>query len=146
MIFITNIVLYITLTLNTCINSENNTNKQAEALTNFLHEHALQIFGEKIPIKTNCASSSPKWFDANCYRAKRDFKLARNTYNRNRTDTNRIDFVKKRTKYNRVRKRAKQCFMLNEGQRLEKIAKSQPRKFWKSLKNVILSEKTTVVI
>ena len=23
--------------------------------------------------------------------------------------------------------------MLNEGQRLEKIAKSQPRKFWKSL-------------
>ena len=47
-------------TLNICINSENNTNKQAEALTNFLHEHALQIFGENIPIKTNCASSSPK--------------------------------------------------------------------------------------
>ena len=38
-------------TLNTCINSENSTNKQAEALTNFLLEHALQIFGEKNPIK-----------------------------------------------------------------------------------------------
>ena len=33
-----------------------------------------------------------------------------------------------------MRQKAKTCFKINVGQRLEKIAKSQPRKFWKSLK------------
>ena len=36
--------------------------------------------------------------------------------------------------------------MLNEGQRLEKITKSQPRIFWKSLKKCYSKRKKTVVI
>ena len=33
-----------------------------------------------------------------------------------------------------MRQKAKRCFKMNEGQRLDKIARSQPHKFWKSLK------------
>ena len=54
-----------------------------------------------------------------------------------------MTFVKTRTKYNRVRQKAKTCVKMNEGHRLEKIAKSQPRKFWKSLKSVIIILKIT---
>ena len=53
---------------------------------------------------------------------------------KHKTDDNRITFTKSRTKYNRARPKAKKYFTFNEGKRLENIAKTQPRKFWKSLK------------
>ena len=55
-------------------------------------------------------------------------------FKRNKTDENIIAFAKARTKYNKARQKAKHSFKIKECQRLEQIAKSQPRKFWKSLK------------
>ena len=130
--------------LDACINSESSLNTQAETLTEFFYENAI---GKPIPVnRTNnkfSPKTSPKWYNADCHRAKQEFKTARNTFNRNRTDQNRVSFVRTRTKYNRVRKQAKRCFKLNEGERLEKIAKSQPRKFWKSIKKCYSKPKNT---
>ena len=88
--------------LDACINSESSLNTQAETLTEFLYEYAIQIFGKPIPVnRTNnkfSPKTSPKWYNADCHRAKQEFKTARNTFNRNRTDENRVSFVRTRTK------------------------------------------------
>ena len=78
----------------------------------------------------------PKWFDEECYRKKQDFKKARNKFVKNKIEENRTAFTKSRTIYNRVRQRAKTRYKINEGRRLENIAKTQPKKFWKSLKKI----------
>lgn len=79
-------------------------------------------------------TSKPKWFDKNCHEAKKEFKTARNIFARNKTNENRLSFVRTLTKYNRIRQRAKRLFKMNEGKRLGSIANSKPRQFWKSLK------------
>ena len=124
--------------LDVCINSDINTGKKAEALTNFLYDNANKIFGKNIPVKSNktkgSQTSKPKWFDKNCQKAKQEFKTARNIFSRNKTNENRLCFVRTRTKYNRIRQKAKRRFKMNEGKRLGSIANSKPRQFWKSLK------------
>ena len=60
----------------------------------------------------------------------------------NKIDENRTAFTKSRTIYNRVRQRAKTRYKINEGRRLENIEKTQPKKFWKSLKRSINKTKT----
>jgi hypothetical protein len=67
--------------------------------------------------------------------AKKEFKMARNFCLRNKTYKNRIQFTKIRTIYNLIQKKAKPNFRINEAKRLEEIAKTQPRTFWKSIKN-----------
>ena len=43
-------------------------------------------------------------------------------------------FVRARTKYNKTKKKAKFEYKSTEGHKLRKLAKSNPRKFWKILK------------
>ena len=131
--------------LESIISPETDVNMHAEILSNFIYDHALKTFGKKIPVKTEnetTHSQGPTWFNTECHHAKQDFKTARNTFNQNKTAENRIAFVRMRTKYNKVRKKAKTAFKISEGQRLEHIAKSQPRKFWKSLKKCYNKPKT----
>ena len=125
------------------ISNENITDKntvlQVETLTNFLHEKANVIFGKTFKINTNksdknSVNQKPKWFNEACFSAKQEFKTSRNNFSHNKTDENRISFTRARTKYNRARKKAKQKFKLKEGQRLENIAKTKPKQFWKSIK------------
>ena len=123
------------LNYNSCTNISN----KVEFLTKFLHENALKVFGVNVSdksknIDSNTFSKSPKWFDESCHNAKRDFKNARNVFIRNKTVENRGVFVKMRTKYNNTRRKAKYNYKKMEEQRLENIAKSQPKKVWKSLK------------
>ena len=47
---------------------------------------------------------------------------------------NRLRFTHTRTRYNKIRKRVKYKYKVEEGRRLKNIAKSQSRTFWKSLK------------
>ena len=63
-----------------------------------------------------------------------EFIKARNAFTKTKSDENRITFSNLRTKYNRTRQNAKRRFKVSDGKRLESIAKSQPRKFSKSLK------------
>lgn len=122
------------------IASSENIDTKTEILTEFLHETAEQIFGKNVRLNQtkyddkHNQSEKPKWFDESCFTSKQEFKTARNLFSHNKSTENRTSFVKARTKYNRARYRAKTRFKYNEGKKLENIAKTQPRKFWKSLK------------
>ena len=84
-------------------------------------------------INTNVKAKVNRWFDSDCYRAKQDFKVARNAFIRNKTDANRNVFTKCRTKYNRLKYKAKRAYKIREGKRLSSLARNQPRYFWKEL-------------
>ena len=75
-----------------------------------------------------------EWFDSQCRESKTEFKTARNTFLRHKTDTNRLHFVKMRTKYNRVKRRAKFKYKQKEGQNISNMAKTAPKRFWKEIK------------
>ena len=83
----------------------------------------------------------PKRFDKEYYRKKQEFIKARNKFIKNKIDENRTAFTKSRTIYNKIRQRANTRYRINEGQRLENIAKTQPKTFWKSLKKSINKSK-----
>ena len=100
-------------------------------------DQSKQVFNKTINARSNNKNNhtnSPKWFNQECHQRKQDFRNARNRFNKSKSDQNRIAFTKSRTKYNRTRYKAKMRFKRSEGQRLENIAKTKPRKFWKSLK------------
>lgn len=105
-------------------------------LSQFLHDKAFEVFGKTF----NNSNTSKKhnvnkeWFDENCKNAKRDFTHARNVFNRARNDQSRINFTQARTKYNRVKRKAQYNYKIKEGQRLNDLAKKDPRKFWKTIK------------
>ena len=127
-------------------NSTSNVSKKIEILTNYFHENVLKIFGKNVPNNSrntsgNMFNDRPKWFDENCYNAKKDFKNSRNIFNKNKTAENRTACVKMHTKYNKIGQKAKYNYKKKEGQCLENIAKSQPKKFSKSLKNGIENQK-----
>ena len=105
-----------------------------EILTNYLHENAMKTFGK---IKTSENTSFEKkslWFDENCRLLKSQFKKARNEFVKRRTDENRHLFTHARTKYNYAKKKAKNKHKIKEGQKLQSISKTHPKKFWKSIK------------
>ena len=55
---------------------------------------------------------------------------------KHKNDLNRQNFVRCRTKYNRIKSKAKQRHKISEGQKLNFEAKKQPRKFWRKIKSL----------
>ncbi|MEW8545253.1 MAG: reverse transcriptase family protein, partial [Candidatus Thiodiazotropha sp.] len=107
-------------------------------LTRYLHDNAFDIFG-KTSYNKNYTTQNKKvrneWFDENCVNAQRDFKSARNIFNRSKNEESRINFTRARTRFNRIKRKAKQRYKIKEGQRINKMAKSQPKKFWQNIKS-----------
>lgn len=108
------------------------------SFTTFMNENSKHVFGS-VNFRTATNSTAKKfkqseWFNNDCKIAKREFKTARNALLRGKNDANRKVFVKKRTKYNRVKRLAKNKFKRTEGKAVSELAKSNPKKFWKSIK------------
>ena len=74
------------------------------------------------------------WFNNDCKETSKDFKNARNRYNRNKTTENRASFTRLRTKYNKVKRVAQNKYKTKEGQRVCSLAKNNPKHFWKEIK------------
>ena len=53
-----------------------------------------------------------------------------------KNDINRQNFVKQRTKYNRIKTKAKQKNKITEGQNLNTEARKQPKKVWRKIKSL----------
>ena len=107
--------------------------------TRFMHDNAFEVFGKTYTDKSYTAQRNKPhndWFDENYYQARHDFKTARNAFNRSKTEESRLEFIRKRTRFNRVRWKAKHKFKQREGQRISKLAKSDPKHFWKSIKSL----------
>ena len=107
--------------------------------TRLLLDNAFDVFGKTYSCKsrsTHPVNENNERFDSNCYNAKQEFKSARNLFNHLKTDESRINFTRARTKYNRIKRNAKTKFRTKEGQRINNLAKKQPRKLWKNIKSV----------
>ena len=107
-------------------------------VTRMLHDNAFEVFGKTF----SCGNYTTwrkkvhnDWFKEECVSAQRDFKTARNNFNRSRTEESRRIFTRARTRFNRIKIKAKQNFKINEGLRINNLAKSNPRKFWKNIKS-----------
>ena len=86
------------------------------------HDSAFDVFGKTTSSKshsTKRVNKNNEWFDENCQKAKRDFKNARNNFNRMKTDETRsLSFTRARTRYNRTKQKAKKKFKIKEGNRI----------------------------
>lgn len=91
--------------------NKENINCEIKHLTSYIYDNAVTIFGKKVNInhdkKIRNKADSQKWFDYNCNTAKKEFKRARNIFNKLKTDENKTHFVNMRTKYNKIRKKSK---------------------------------------
>ena len=121
--------------LTDCVNNST-VDSIVNSFTEYMYATAARVFG-----KETQTSDSPqpnlshnKWFDAECTNTKKDFKQARNVFLREKNVENRQRFVSTRTKYNRIKRKAKQKFKFQEGKNICNLAKKQPKKFWKTLK------------
>ena len=113
-------------------------------LTQILVDQSKEVFGKTINVQSNNKNNhtnSPKWFNQECHQSKQEFRNARNRFNKSKSDRNRIAYTTSRTDYNSTRYKAKTPFKRSEGQRIENIAKTKPRKFWQSLKKMLQKSK-----
>ncbi|MCG8044655.1 MAG: hypothetical protein N0E48_03045, partial [Candidatus Thiodiazotropha endolucinida] len=106
--------------------------------TSFMYEKGCQSFGTKCvhthDLNPEANYARNEWFDKQCQEAKTEFKTARNTFLRHKNDPNRLHFVKTRTKYNHVKRRAKFKYQQKEGENISNMAKTAPKSFWKEIK------------
>ena len=114
-------------------------NEKVDILSSFLAENSTKVFGKSVNTgnsrKRSKSKTSP-WFDVDCRTAKKDFAKARNLYMKQKDDINRQNFVKQRTKYNRIKTKAKQKFKIAECQKLNTEARKRPKKFWRKIKSL----------
>ena len=104
--------------------------------TVFMQENAFKVFGKKR--KTYYSESSfgfkKKWFNNECFSAKKEFNKARNTFLRNRNEENKALFIKQRKLYNCVKRKYKTVYKRAEGIRVSRLAKDNPKSFWRNVK------------
>ena len=104
--------------------------------TRMLHDSAFEMFGKTYNTsgyKSHKKKSNDAWFDESCANAKTEFNAARNRFNRTRTDQSRINFVRARTRFNHIKTKAKRIFRIKEGRRIDNLASSRPKEFWKNV-------------
>ena len=102
-----------------------------------LFDNAYQYFGRTSQSESQRQPLNLKhnpWFDNCCKTAKHNFNRAKHDYTRNRTDINRLNLTRCRSKLNKTKRRAKAIFKFEEGKRVEKLAKTNPKNFWKETK------------
>ena len=123
-------------------NSENNINEVLGKFSDSVYSCADKYFGKNI-CTDNFSTSirENKWFDEECHSAKTDFNRAKRLFSRNRSQQNRINFTKCRSKSNKIKRRAKTKYKRNEGQKISNMAKSNPKAFWKNLKKYTANAK-----
>ena len=99
---------------------------------------------------TNKAMAKNAWFDNNRAEASNSYKQARNLFLRNKSDTNRSNFVSMRTRYNKIKIFArKKTKSKKKAGRFLHWQKKQPNFFWenhqeKLKKKAQQSEKITI--
>ena len=105
-------------------------------VTRILHDNAFKVFGKTFD-SSNYTTHKKKvhndWFNEEYTSAQREFKTARNNFKRSQTEESRKHFMRARTRFNRIKKKANHKFKINEGLRVNNLAKSNPRKFWKNI-------------
>ena len=108
-----------------------------DKFSTLLFNNAYQYFGKTCQYESQHQSQNHKpnpWFNNSCKTAKQNFNRAKHEYTRNRSDINRVNLTRCRSKLNKAKRRAKSVFKFEEGKRVENLAKSNPKNFWKEIK------------
>ena len=126
----------------TRLDSDNiSVNEVVENFSKYLFDDAFCHFGKTI----NCESDNqPKitnmsnpWFDNTCKTAKQNFNRAKHAYSRCRSNENRVNLTRCRTSLNKAKRRAQAVYKFEKGKRVQNLAKTNSKQFWKEIKKVV---------
>lgn len=114
-----------------------------QSFTTLMNEKARHVFDRVVTHTCTHRNTKPKqkWFNADCLNKRKQFKQVRNTFVRDKSETNRRNFVKARSAYNKTKQQAKLKFKRQEGERINNLAKTDSKGFWKHIKQSIGSSK-----
>lgn len=108
-----------------------------EKFSNLLFDDAFSHFGVNSSYSCNRhfpANKQNAWYNDSCRNAKEKFSEASSLYKKDKSEERKLNFVKCRTKLNKETRRAKAVFKFEQGQRISKLAKTNPKSFWKHVK------------
>ena len=104
--------------------------------TSFMQDHAFKVFGKgKKNSPSRPQTPRKQWFNKECFDARKEFNRARNIFLKNRNDETRKEFLNKKNKYTKIKRKNKNLFMKSEGNRVSMLAKTNPKSFWHAIKN-----------
>ena len=93
-----------------------------DKFTTLLFNNAYQYFGKTSQYESQHQSQNHKpnlWFDNSCKTAKQNFNRAKHEYTRNRSNINRLNLTRCRSKLNKAKRRAKAIFKLEKANGLK---------------------------
>ena len=115
-------------------------NEGVQNLSKLLFDDSFQYFGKTVVFesehnsKPSCTANP--WFDNTCKTEKQNFNRAKHTYARCRSDQNRINLTRCRTSLNKAKRRAQAIYKFEKGKRVQNLARTNPKQFWKEIKKV----------
>ena len=116
-------------------------NEVVQNLSKLIFDDSFQYFGQTFVFDSEHQSKSSNmsnpWFDNTCKTAKQNFNRAKHAYARCRSDENRINLTRGRTSLNKAKRRAQAIYKFEKGKRVQNLAKTNPKQFWKEIKKVI---------
>ena len=103
-----------------------------------LFEDAFTYFGKSFSSdstqQTKHTNKSNPWFDNTCKTAKQNFNRAKHAYGHCQSEDNRKNLTCCRSTLNKAKRRAKAIYKFEHGKRIQNIAKTNSKKFWKEIK------------
>ncbi|MEW8545054.1 MAG: reverse transcriptase family protein [Candidatus Thiodiazotropha sp.] len=127
----------VVLLLDDSADAPESVNNAVEKFSNLLFDDAYSHFGVNSSYSCNRHVFSNKqnaWYNDKCRNAKQKFSEASSLYKKNKSEERKRNLVQCRTKLNKETRRAKAIFKFEQGQRISKLAKTNPKSFWKSVK------------
>lgn len=101
----------------------------------FMQRHAFSVFGKsrKIPNYRSPNKNRQPWLNAECIQARTSYNRARNLFLRNKTQENKQLFLNRKRAYIAMKRKHKRRYKKREGTRVNNLAKSNPKAFWKNV-------------
>ena len=101
--------------------------------SNLLYDLSFDCYG-KIKKGKKALTVKNEWFDNNCKDCKANFKKSVANYKVYPSSANREIMLQCKREYNKAKRKAKFSYINNEKQTVSRLAKNNPKQFWKHIK------------
>ena len=118
-------------------NTLDSVDQAVDKFSTLLFNDAFQHFGvteSNINRNNRICYKQNEWYNDNCKTAKRNFMHANKLYKQNKTVKNKQELTHSRSKLNKEKRRAQAIHKFEQGQHISRLAKTNARSFWKSIK------------
>ena len=108
-----------------------------DAFSDLLYNCAFINYGK---VKTNIRKNGTErkfrspWFNNECETARKNFKIAKRLFYKDKSNNNRLSFTQARKSYNSVKKKAKSLYKLSQQDKMHTYSRTDPQKFWNEIK------------